>query len=571
MSRNMKADMVFKNGEIYSVGLDGTLLISEAVAVKEDKIVFVGSSEEAAAYIDEKTSVTELDGKTILPGFTDSHIHPTITAEIINDFSVAYVMNSGIRDRKAVIKEFQKAIKENREANKDAKILRGVGWDATFFLSTPEGLPTCEEIDEVCADIPVIMRSFCHHYIWVNSKALKDAGIDKNTPAPRNGVIVHDKGGNPTGIFQETTAIDLFMKSLPAAEYSLEQYKEAILTFQKKYANEFGTMLIFDAYPSSRAIQAYHELAQEGKLTMRVNGSFYADPSVSPEQFDRFIEEKEKYDVDDVFSIKTVKFFIDGSGFSFLMKEPFEKEALKAAGMPEDYIGYSQWELDELKKIFEKLNAAGMQIHTHCMGDGAVAMVLDAMEYVSSKSSIKNNRHVIAHVMNADENDMRRMAELGILAAMQPSWCKMTAFQDKSAVALIGKTRSDNSYPIGRLKKAGVMITSGTDFPVYIPPNPFEGIQNGITRKIQKTHPEYEVYKGIQLGPDSDKMTLEEMIQSYCINGAYQCFLENVTGSIEVGKSADFVILNHKLTDTIEEDIIDLDAESVYFKGKKVK
>lgn len=569
--REEKADSIFKNAEIYSVDMEGTLCISEAMAVKDDRFLFVGSNAEVEKYASEKTIITDLEGKTVLPGFTDSHIHPTSTAEIINDFSVAYVMNSRITDRAAVIKEFQKAIKENRNAQQNPKILRGVGWDATFFLSTDEGLPTCREIDEVCADVPVIMRSFCHHYIWANSKALEEAGIDASTPTPRNGVIVRDSQGNPTGIFQETTAMDLLIEKLPVAEYSLEQYKDAILTFQEKYANAFGTLLIFDAYPSKKAICAYHELAREGKLTMRVNGSYYADPSKPLSQFDRFIKEKEKYDVDDIFCIKTVKFFVDGSGFSFLMKKPFEKAALLAAGLPEDYTGYSQWNLPELKEIFAKLNAAGMQVHMHCMGDGAVAMVLDAWEHVASKSDIKKNRHVIAHVMNIDDEDMKRMADLEILAAMQPSWCKMTAFHDKSAQALIGKERSENNYPIGRLKKAGVTITSGTDFPVYVPPNPFEGIENGITRKIQKTHPEYEMYRGVQLGPDEDKMTLMEMIQSYCINGAYQCFREDVTGTVEAGKSADFVILNEKLTSVKEDDIISLDAERVYFKGNRVK
>ena len=570
MEEILNADIILKNGQIYSVDLSEKLSISQAMAVKDGKIIFVGSDDYADKFYGENTEVIDLCGKTVLPGFVDSHIHPSSTAEIINDFNVSHIMEAGIQSREEAITELQKEIKKNSKLYPDAEILRGVGWDASFFASTSEGMPTCADIDEICSEIPVIMRSFCHHYIWVNSKALEVAGIDEHTPTPRNGVIVRDEEARPTGVFQETTAMDLLMKSIPNADYSLEQYKDAILSFQKQYANEFGTTLVFDAYPSKRAIEAYHELAKDGMLTIRVSGCFYADPSEPFEQFDRFIDDKSKYDVDDVFSIKTVKFFVDGSGFSFLLNEPFEPDALKAANLPEEYVGSSQWTLEELKKAFEKINNAGMQIHAHCMGDGAVSMVINALEYVAEKSDIKSNRHVVAHILGIKEQEMHKLADMGIIAAMQPSWCKMAGVQDRAAL-LIGEERRNASYPIGKLKKAGVMITSGTDFPVYIPPNPFEGIQVGITRKIHKKHPEYERYKGIQLGSDSNKMSLEEMIQSYCINGAYQCFLENVTGTLESGKSADFVILNRKITDVEESQIIDLFAESVYFKGKKVK
>lgn len=580
MSENMgkadsiepKVSSVFTNGNIVSVNLNGKLSEEKAFAIKDGKFIAVGSNEEIEKYADKQTEIIDLEGKTVLPGFTDSHLHPTSTAEIINDFNVFYVVSeSGLSDRASVLSAYKEEIAEQLKKRKNAKLLRGVGWEATFFLSTEEGLPTCKDLDEVCPDIPVVMRSFCHHYIWVNTKAMELAGIDKNTPEPRNGFIWHDEDGNPIGIFQETTAIDLFFKRLPMADYTLEEYKEAILEFQKTYANGFGTTLVFDALPSEKAIHAYHELAESNRLSMRVNACFYADPSEGAEQFDTFINNKSKYNVGDVFDINTVKFFIDGSGFSFFMKKPFEKEALEVAGLPEDYRGFSQWTEAELKDYFEKLNAAGFQIHVHAMGDAAVSLALDAFEYVAAKADIKKNRHVIAHIMNTDESEMKRMAKLGIIAAMQPSWCKVYSFQDISCVSLLGKERGFNQYPVGRLKKNGVVVSSGTDFPVYIPPNPFEGIQNGITRRLTKKHPEYDIYKNTQLGPEEDKMTLEEMIQSYTINGAFQLFRENITGTIEKGKSADFVILDKDIMKALPEDIIDINAESVYFKGKKVK
>lgn len=312
------------------------------------------------------------------------------------------------------------------------------------------------------------------------------------------------------------------------------------------------------------------EMEQTGELNLRVRTSFYADPSLPPSQFDEMIAKRKEYRSGDGFAIETVKFFIDGSGLSFFLNQPFEKGWLAGIGMKAGYRGYPQWSQEELNESFLKLSRAGLQIHLHCMTDGAVKMAVDAFAYVSQFHDIETNRHTITHLMLADKADLQRMAELGIIAAIQPMWAIADSMSEETGAAMLGEERIHRTYQFGTMKKAGCRITCGTDFPVTIPPDPFIGIQTGILRSITPPHPEYEKYKGVQLGEDKEKLTLEDMVEGYSISSAYQCFLENTAGSLEPCKSADFVILNQNLTSIPQQEIGAIKVERTFFKGREV-
>ena len=176
--------------------------------------------------------------------------------------------------------------------------------------------------------------------------------------------------------------------------------------------------------------------------------------------------------------------------------------------------------------------------------------------------------------MNIQDRDYERMARLNVIAAMQPMWTIYDSFMDNLSIPLVGAKRALNSYPTGRLKKAGIRVSAGTDFPVVIPPNPFIGIQTGITRSVPESHPEYRAFSGKVMGhpdnPTADFMSLKDMVESYTISGAYQSFLENTTGSLEAGKSADMVILDRKMTTTEVKDLEKIKVERTYFKGELV-
>lgn len=575
-SMTEKADKIFYNGQIYSMNRDGD--ICDAIAIRGDRIICVGSREDAMSCAGENTECIDLNGRTVLPAMGDAHLHAASTCELIfsfNMYDIGLVYGS---DAETAMKAYQQNICENRlqmEAKGPLTVLRGTGWDPGYFMADTAYMPKASDIDAVCSDLPVILRSYDHHYVWVNSRVLEDSGITKDTPTPRNGVIYRDEEGNPTGLFQENSAIELVLGSVPYGDYSVEEYEQGILYYQSSFGNCYGTMLIFDALATENAITAYRNLAMSDKLTMRVTSVYATDPTKPMSQMDEIIARRGTEDIGDIFVRDTVKVFVDGTGLSIYMDEPYEEEYLRKIGCEPGFCGYPQWTLEELTEIFLKANGAGMPVHTHCMGDGAVRMTLDAIEAVERQGvNTRELRNTIAHFMAVRQEDIERMADLKVIACVQPIWGCYYSMTETIITEMIGDTRARAQYPMGSFKRAGVVMAAGTDFPVIIPPSPFLGFKVGVTRTIDRSHPEYERYKACPLGPleapMSEAVSLEDMIRMYSQGAAYQTFFEDVTGSLEVGKSADLVILNVRITDVDKEELDDVRAQQVIFKGKEL-
>ena len=562
----MKVDIIIKNGKIFS---DKE---SSSIAIGDGKIIDVGSEEKINAYAGDGVEVIDAEGCSIIPAFIDAHLHSSSCTELYKTKLMYGFDRYPEESRQDYIDRMMAELKKYCDENPDLPIIRSVGWNPAEFQEDPEGEPTCRDLDKICPDRPMTMRSYDHHYLLVNSKVMEMGGITKETPDPSGG-MVRDENGEPTGLFREMQAIDIVFDNVELADFSVEEYKEGLMAFQEQYALPNGIMGVFDAYASSNAMEAYHQLAEEGKLKIRVRSAWLADPSEGDEQFDKMVAEKGKYDVGEDFQIDTIKFFCDEGLFGFYVIEPFEEEILKLNGLPEDYRGGSQWTDERLKNAFLKLSKAGFQIHVHCMGDAAVKQILDGFEYVRDQG-VKGNRNAIAHIVNITEEDMKRMAELEVIASMQPSWPLYDGFAENFSEPLLGRDRVLNQYPMGRLHRAGVVIASGTDFPVLTVINPFIGIQIGVTRKNPKNSPDYEQYKDVICGPDDDPeidcMTLEEMIKSYTASGAYEMFTDKITGSIECGKSADILVLDRDLENT---DIMDVEFTQIkhrIFKGEMI-
>jgi predicted amidohydrolase YtcJ len=572
----IEADLIVMDAEVYSVDAEGELQISEAFGVKDGKFIFVGDNRMAAVYKGDDTKVLEVPGRTVLPGLADSHSHNSSTVEIINGFQLYGLEESkGADTRQGLIQIYQSVIAEYAKTHPDEEILRGVGWNPAVFQTFPDGLPTAIDIDAVCANRPVMIRSYDHHFLWINTLAMKQAGITKDTEDPYKGIVVKNAGGNPTGVLQEFSGINLFIENHPLGDYSVEEYMEGIRHYQDDFALPYGTLLSFDALPSENAKEAYKELAKRGELKMRFRACHIVDPSKPMDQVDRIISSM-RTDSDQtggLFRIDTVKFFIDGEIPMILLNEPYLPRWLKLMNLPEGYKGEAQWDFEDLKQVFLRFNKAGIQIHAHCIGDATSKMILDAFEYVAEQGYGLDCRNTMTHLMFIDEEDIKRMAKLNVIAAMQLVWGTYDSMTE-IMYEMFGKTRTDNSYPVGSMIRAGVVISAGTDFPVTVPPNPYQGIQIAVTRSLLKSNGMYETYKDYTMGPEKNperhKMRLSQAVQAYTINSAYQMFLEKISGTIEVGKSADFVILDRKLTKTEEFIIEDIKAEQVYFKGNEV-
>jgi len=565
-----RASLILKNGDIKTCDQNGTLLAYEALAVQGEKILAAGTSEEMEQYADSETERIDLHGKTVLPGLCDAHLHASSTREILGKYNL-YATVEEEHSRDEVIAIVQDTIRKFMETEDISRGIRLTGWNPVVFCNSAEGFPTAKDLDAVCSEVPVVLRSVCQHYIWLNTCALERAGIGKNFPDIKDGVVYRDEEGMPTGIFQEISAVNYIKEILPEADHTVEEYKESILQFQNMFALPMGITMICDALATPNAMEAYRELALSGELKIRVSGVYSFTPDRPDEILKEVIARKRSGadTVGDMYHVPTAKFFEDGVEFMFYMREPFEAEALAKAGYAPDYCGVPQWRPEKLKALFAALDREGFQIHVHAMGDGAARDTLDAMEYAREQNPGANHRHAIAHVMNISDSDMDRMAALHVIGSVQPCWGIFDS-SEQGNIFLMGERRIYEGYPYGKLYRRGVRLASGTDFPIVPILNPYQGIQIGMTRQVPKTHPDYAGYHEYVRGGEECRVDFAGMLASYTINGAYEMFYEDIAGSLEAGKSADFVILPGAISETDVYDYEFIRPESVYFKGKKV-
>lgn len=569
------ADTVLLNGYVYSIDLNGKEITAQAVAIKEGKIVFCGADECAKGYIGPDTYVINLEGKMVLPGFADVHTHIQAMTSAIFGLNLYQFATKA---------EYLDAVIRWRREHPDCEYITGNGWNLTNLENK---YPTKEELDSVCTDIPVAFFDSTHHVLWANSKALENANITKDTPDPLGGVIERNSfTGEPTGIFFEDAATSMVMKEFP--DFEIFQYKVAIQAYQKM-ANAYGITLSQDCYliPGSNAIEAYKELAKEGLLTMWIRGTYGVHPAVvgnhykaqedAAKDFDEFIdyitERRSQDKVGDLFQMNAAKLFEDGGGYTSCLKEPFEGT--------DDDCGKAIWSDEQLKIICEKLEKAGFQIHVHAMGDNATAKVLDAFEFAKNNGK-KAKRNIIAHLMLVDETDMQRMANMEVLGAIQPFWmCRDDYYINRMYFSVLGEDRTNKLYPMKSLVEKGVIVASSSDWPVTSPNSPLTAIQCGVTRTIPydnpdipfmnlAKNPEYRYPLGPKDNPEKECVDLKTMIKSTTINGAYATFLEDITGTIEAGKSADLVIIEKNLFAVPKKDIAKTNIMMTFFQGREV-
>ena len=556
------ADMILKNAKIFSVGQDSALTTGEAVIIKNGIIQSICSSEEALDYEGNDTQIIDCVGNTVLPGLCDAHCHPSIAAAVYAgcDLFGIYIQENETPDE--VIDKYMARLKTFADSHTENTLIRGTGWVQGNFITDRK--PTRHDIDRICSDRPVILESFCQHSLWVNTRALEIAGIDKNTPDVYAGEIVRDEDGNPTGYFKEPEAMDLIKMNVPGYDFSVEEYKDAFLFYQREFANRYGVTLVQDCMHSDNARAAYVELAKEGRLTVRARGVYMLEPGSFKEQLPQFIERKGADDVDTDFRIDTIKIFSEGM---FVLNEPFADEFIVENNMPAGYRGTPYWNNDDLEESIADSMKAGFDVHIHAMGDASVHQAAECIRGAQDKTGIKK-RNVIAHLMLVDDKSYEDMEKADIIANCQPRW--MVYDSDIAGMfPMIGEERSLKAYPLRAFLDREITVAFGTDFPVTPPPDTMHEIQCAMTRSVFPDAPDYEKFKGNVLGTEKPA-ELAEAVKALSLNGAYQMNLENITGSIEVGKSADLVILDSNLEDAPVDEIYSIEVEKTIFKGKVV-
>lgn len=567
------ADMILKNGKVLSVNKENKTGVETAVLIRDGLIEAVGNDEDILQYAEEDTRIIDCSGNTIMPGICDAHCHPSTAANVFISCQLFDITATAEETCDQVIKKYMDRIEKYCDEHKDYDIIKGNGWNRAFFMNIckEKRWPTRHDLDRVCSDRPVILESYCLHCIWVNSKAIELAGLSEETPDPETGEIIRETDGYPSGIFFDVEATNLIKNNIAGYDYTVEQYKETLKRYQKECALCYGITLTNDCLCTENALQAYKELAMDGELQMRFRGVYLLEHCGVPEEVEAIKMLKGRDNVNDTFEINTIKIFLEGE---FSMLEPYEKDFLELQGLPENYSGENFFDDDNVKESFVSCMDTGMQIHIHAMGDKAVRQAVRCLAYAQQKTGMQN-RNVIAHLMKIDDEDLKLMGENNIVANLQPRWMIYDSEMEDSYIGMFGRKRALDMYPCRRFYDAGCIVSYGTDFPVTPPPNPFHEIQCAITRSVfAADEAEYERYKGTILGndetPTAECVSLEDAVRSITWAGAYQNFLEDVTGSIEVGKSADIAVLDADIEEADVDRIYDIGVAYTLFKGNIV-
>ena len=540
----VEADTVFLNGVIYTADAKDTTV--KALAIKDGKILALGSSGEMEICIGSGSEVTDLAGKMVLPGMIDSHLHPPGNAlvELYN------IYLSQQDDKDAILAKAAKFI----SANPNLDTYYGSGWSVGMFEGeeTIRG-PKKERLDAVSPDKPVILTSYDGHSIWANSKALEIASITKDTPNPKAGVIERDPvTGEPWGTLKEAA-----MELLPYEKYTSAQLIEGVKAFQTLmhslgYTGTFSAT--FSVGMGDETYKVFKLLEDKGKLKMWVRASERIDITRNEDletQITNLKRLRNTYS-GELFKVTNAKFFIDGviEGATAKLLHPYEK----AAGKGNGYYGVYSWEdMDALKQVFTTLNSEGFQIHVHSIGDRATRDTLDAFEY-ALKQVPGEHRNAITHLQLVAPEDIPRFKELGLIANCQAYWhLKEPNWWEVVDFPFLGQ-RAENEYPLGSFFRSGAVVASSSDYPVTDPPNPLRAIQVGVTRNLNV----------------DERAFIEDMIKSFTANNAYALFLDDVTGTIEVGKYADLAILDQDLFSIDPLDIGGVQVLKTIFRGEVV-
>lgn len=536
-----RADLVLKNGVIYTV--DAGRRRAEAVAIKDGVFLYVGTNDAMDRYIGEKTKVTDLGGKLVLPGFIDAHCHPSGAVEQFGAVSLF-----GMRS----VADYQKAVGEFIVAHPGLEAVRGSGWSNTVFDGNG---PRKEALDAVVADIPAALSSEDGHSTWVNTKTLELAGVTKDTRDPPGGVIERDpKTGEPSGTLRESAA-RLVFKVIP--DFTADEIALGLEEYQKM-ALGFGITTAHEASldPGGNSLAAYKALERDEKLRMRFRASLFADPGEGIVQVAGLEAERAK-NTGPLFRTGAAKIFVDGvvEGSTAFLKEPYVHKP--------GFRGEPLWTPEALDAVCVALDKAGLQLHFHVIGDAAVAEALDGIAAAAKANGPRDARPLLTHLQLVAPADILRFKALGAVAVPQPFWFMKDDYYTNLQVPYLGRERADAEYPMESFFKSGVPVASSSDYTVTIPCDPLQAIQIGVTRRAPGTSGADDV-----LWPE-EKATLEQMIASFTIFGAYANFLEKETGSIETGKSADLIVLDRNLFGLSPDDIGKARVVMTLFRGRE--
>lgn len=523
-----KVDRIYVNAKIWT----GDTLNPSAtvIAVKGEKIVYVG--DDATKFTSNET--IDVQGKQLLPGFTDNHTH---------FLSAGYALSS-VKLKDAMTKEeFIKRIADFCKSKPDDTWVMEGSWDHENWGGE---LPSKEWIDSVTGDHPLFISRYDSHMAFANSKALKLAGIDKQTVAPLGGVIVKNKDGEPTGVVKDA-AMTLVINAIPPpTNEQLDQYFDAAA----KHAVERGVTNVTDmnSYGGWSDLETYRRAWKTDRMILRMY-SFV--PLANWERMDSFVQKNGRGD--DVLHWGGLKGYVDGSlgSTTAWFHQPYLDDPRTSGLFITDTALLRKWVLGADK--------AGLHLAVHAIGDKANDFILSVYEEALKVNGERDRRSRVEHAQHVTKQTIDQFAKLGVIASMHP----YHLYDDGIwAYKRLDTNRLKGTYAFKSMKDKGVKITFGSDWPVA-PIDPVYGIYSAVTR-----------ITGDGKNPNgwypNEKLSIEDALKAYTANNAYASFLDGKIGILKEGFFADFTILENNLFEVPKEKIKDIKAVRTVLKGKEV-
>lgn len=538
-SNKEKADLVIINGKVLTI--DESNPTAQAIAVKGETIIAVGSTKDISGYIENGTTrVINAGGRLVIPGFNDAHVH-------FGPLDPDYIELRYTTDPATITEK----VKTQVAKSKRGELIRGGHWEHEMF--NDKQWPTKALLDKVSPDNPVILSRADGHSVLVNTYVLKASGITKYTPNPFGGEIQKDPGtGEPTGILKEN-AEGLVKTGEIKSERTTEEETASLwqgYLLAMKEARELGVTSV--QIPGNADFEAYEKLQKEGILTSRIDiGKFLTGDTLV---LRNYTEVAKKYPKEgNWIRFGYLKAFIDGTigSGTALMFEPFTDNPSTS--------GLAMMPYEEFEKMVVTADKYGFQIGVHSIGDKGNNWTLNAYEKARQVNGIRESRHRDEHAQTLLLTDIPRFAQLGVIASMQPTHC---ISDKKFCEKRIGNERAKGAYAWKSLADAGAKLAFGTDYQVE-PLNPMEGLYAAVTRKERLGE------SGEGWNPEQ-KITMGKAIEYYTLGSAYAQFMENRKGMIKQGYLADIVITDRDLLSVPENEIMKTKVDYTITGGKVV-
>jgi predicted amidohydrolase YtcJ len=549
MSDASRADLILSGGAVHT---QTSAPPADAVAVRQGAIVAVGPAEDVFQLRGPTTQVVGLEGCALLPGFVDAHVHPVWAGITMSTCDL-----TGARDATDALRR----IGEYASANPDLQWVTGSGWAMSSF---ERGTPSREALDAVIGDRPAYFTNADGHGAWVNSTAMQVAGLSSLSADPADGRIERGDNGEPQGTLHEGGA-KLVSRYLPPV--TAEDQLAGLLRGQK-YLHSLGITGWQDAIVGSylgddTQLPTYLDAAARGLLTARVVGALWWDREAGEEQIDELLALRERAGGQNGvgrFRATSVKVMQDGvaENFTAAMLAPY----LDGHGGQTDNRGLSYVNPEMLDRAVTRLDAEGFQVHFHAIGDRAVREVLDSVRAARDDNGPNDNRHHVAHIQVIDPDDLQRFKELGVAANMQALWAAHEPQMDDLTVPFLGDQRAELQYPFADLAALGVLLAAGSDWPVSSP-NPLVAAHVAVNRRRPET-PEAP-----PLIPQQ-RLDVATFLRAYTYGSAWINHAEDQTGSIELGKLADLVVLDADPLAINPMELADVGVLATYVGGELV-